>query len=143
VARILSPSSKEADMSTDTAIHVTAVRTVGIPVADQDRALAFYTGTLGLETRLDGEFAPGQRWIEVGPRGGEASLALVKATAEAPAGIDTRIRLTTDDAAAAHAGLVASGVDADAEIIPFPVPMFTFRDPDGNRLVVVEVPNAG
>ena len=130
-------------MSTDTAIHVTAVRTVGIPVADQDRALAFYTQTLGLEARLDGEFAPGQRWIEVGPRGGEASLALVKATAEAPAGVDTRIRLTTDDAAAAHAGLVANGVDADPEIIPFPVPMFTFRDPDGNRLVVVEVRDPG
>jgi catechol 2,3-dioxygenase-like lactoylglutathione lyase family enzyme len=130
-------------MSTNSAIHVTAVRTVGIPVADQDRALTFYTRTLGLEMRLDGEFAPGQRWIEVGPPGGEASLALVKATADAPAGIDTRIRLTTDDASAAHAGLVASGVDADAAIMPFPVPMFTFRDPDGNQLVVVEVPGEG
>jgi catechol 2,3-dioxygenase-like lactoylglutathione lyase family enzyme len=130
-------------MATNTAIHVTAVRTVGIPVADQDRALAFYTGTLGLETRLDGEFAPGQRWIEVGPSGGETSLALVKASAEVPSGIDTQIRLTTDDATAAHAGLRDAGVDTDAEIIPFPVPMFTFRDPDGNRLVIVEVPDAG
>jgi hypothetical protein len=63
----------------------------------------------------------------------------MKATPDAPAGIDTRIRLATGDAAAAHAGLVATGVDADAAIIPFPVPMFAFRDPDGNRLVVVEV----
>jgi len=28
----------------------------------------------------------------------------------------------------------------DAEVIPFPVPMFIFRDPDGNRLVIVERP---
>ena len=126
-------------MSTDTAVTFTGVRAVGIPVADQDRALEFYQRTLGFEKRLDGEFAPGQRWIEVGPPGGEASLALMKATPDAPAGIDTRIRLATTDAAAAHAGLVANGVDADAAIIPFPVPMFAFRDPDGNRLVVVEV----
>lgn len=130
-------------MSTDTAVSFTGVRTVGIPVADQDRALEFYQRTLGFEKRLDGEFGPGQRWIEVAPRGGEASLALMKATPDAPAGVDTRIRLATGDAAAAHAGLVANGVDADAAIIPFPVPMFAFRDPDGNRLVVVEVPGAG
>jgi len=126
-------------MSTQTAITFTGVRAVGIPVADQERALEFYQRTLGFEKRLDGEFAPGQRWIEVGPPGGEASLALMKATPDGPAGIDTRIRLATTDAAAAHAGLVANGVDADAAIIPFPVPMFAFRDPDGNRLVVVEV----
>jgi catechol 2,3-dioxygenase-like lactoylglutathione lyase family enzyme len=129
-------------MSTDTAISFTAVRTIGIPVDDQDRALAFYEGTLGFEKQLDGEFAPGLRWIEVAPRGGETSVALMKATADAPAGIDTQIRLATPDAAAAHAGLVAIGVDADAEIIPYPVPMFTFRDPDGNRIVVVEAPES-
>ena len=130
-------------MTTSSTVKVTAVRTVGIPVTDQDRALAFYTRTLGLETRLDGEFAPGQRWIEVGPGGAETSLALVKATPDGPAGIDTQIRLTTDDAASAHDALVANGVDVDDEILPYPVPMFTFRDPDGNRLVIVEVTQAG
>src|SRR5262245_27555884 len=130
-------------MSTDTTITFTSVRTIGIPVADQDRALAFYEGTLGFEKRLDGEFAPGLRWLEVAPKHGDTSIALVTATPEAPAGIDTQIRLATDDAAAAHTGLLASGVDADDEIIPYPVPMFTFRDPDGNTLVVVEAPGEG
>jgi catechol 2,3-dioxygenase-like lactoylglutathione lyase family enzyme len=124
-------------MSTDTAIAFTGVRTIGIPVADQDRALAFYADTLGFELRLDGEFAPGQRWLEVAPRGGETSLALVKGPDATP-GIDTQIRLATPDATAVHSALVASGVDADAEIIPYPVPMFSFRDPDGNRLIVVQ-----
>ena len=127
-------------MTTRTAISIAGVRTIGIPVADQDRALAFYEGTLGMEKRLDGEFAPGMRWIEVAPKGGETSIALVQSTPVTPSGVDTQIRLATDDAAAAHAGLVANGVDADAEIIPYPVPMFTFRDPDGNTLVIVEAP---
>jgi predicted enzyme related to lactoylglutathione lyase len=129
-------------MSTDTATTFSAVRTIGIPVTDQDRALDFYEKTLGLEKRLDGEFAPGLRWIEVAPPRGETSIALVKASPDAPAGIDTQIRLATDDAAATHASLLGSGVDADPEIIPYPVPMFTFRDPDANTLVVVEAPEA-
>jgi catechol 2,3-dioxygenase-like lactoylglutathione lyase family enzyme len=129
-------------MSTDTAIRFSGVRTVGIPVADQDRALDFYERTLGFEKRLDGEFAPGQRWVEVAPKGSPTSIALIKSSPDAPAGVDTRIRLTTDDAAAAHAGLLGNGVAADPDVMPYPVPMFAFRDPDGNRLVVVEVAEA-
>ena len=49
--------------------------------------------------------------------------------------------LATTDAAADHAALLAAGVDADAELIRMGEgvpPMFTFRDPDGNRFRVVE-----
>lgn len=44
----------------------------------------------------------------------------------------------TEDAEAAHADLQAWGVDAGAEVMRYPVPMFSFRDPNGNRLVIVE-----
>ena len=37
-----------------------------------------------------------------------------------------------------HADLRAGGVEVDAEVMRYPVPMFSFRDPDGNRLVIVE-----
>jgi catechol 2,3-dioxygenase-like lactoylglutathione lyase family enzyme len=37
----------------------TRVRSVSIPVADQDRALAFYTEVLGCELRTDIEVWPG------------------------------------------------------------------------------------
>lgn len=33
-----------------------------------------------------------------------------------------------------------SRTDTGSHIIPYPVPMFSFRDPDGNRLVLVEQP---
>ena len=47
---------------------VTHVGTVIVPVADQDAARAFYTGTLGFEVRIDAPF-PGGRWLEVAPPG--------------------------------------------------------------------------
>ena len=56
---------------------VTRIGTVIVPVADQDRALEFYVGTLGFEVRLDTPFGPGMRWIEVAPPGAETTLALV------------------------------------------------------------------
>ena len=40
-------------MSGDTAIRITGMRTVGVPVLDQDRALEFYTTRLGLTNALD------------------------------------------------------------------------------------------
>jgi catechol 2,3-dioxygenase-like lactoylglutathione lyase family enzyme len=120
----------------DVHAQVTGVRTVAVPVSDQEGALAFYTGVLGLEKRLDAPFG-GTRWLEVAPPGATTSLALV---ADRPPGIDTGIRLTTADAAAAHAALRAAGVDTDPEVLRYPgvPPMFAVRDPDGNRLVLLE-----
>jgi catechol 2,3-dioxygenase-like lactoylglutathione lyase family enzyme len=123
-------------------ISISGVGTVGVPVSDQDRALEFYVGTLGFEKRLDAPFGGGMRWIEVAPRRAPTSIALVGGAAGA-AGVDTGIRLSTSDAAADHAELLARGVDADADLLrmgPGVPPMFTFRDPDGNRLYVVERP---
>ncbi len=112
---------------------ITRVGTVIVPVSDQDRALEFYVGTLGFEKRLDGAFGDG-RWIEVAPPGAATTIALVPAD-----GIE--VSLATEDADTDHAELLAHGVDADAEVIrmgDFVPPMFTFRDPDGNRFRMVE-----
>lgn len=119
---------------------ITEVRTVAIPVSDQDRAVAFYTGSLGFEKRLDASF-PGGRWIEVAPPGGAVSVALAPPGPGSTVGVDTGIRLTTEDAEADHAELLSRGVDADPEVLRFGEgvpPMFSFRDPDGNTLYVVE-----
>ena len=43
-------------MTTNQKTGITGVRTVSIPVTDQDRALAFYVDTLGFEKRLDVPF---------------------------------------------------------------------------------------
>jgi catechol 2,3-dioxygenase-like lactoylglutathione lyase family enzyme len=118
---------------------ITGVRTVGVPVTDQDRALDFYVGTLGLEKRLDADTGGGRRWIEVAPAGAATSIALVRAREGLPAGVETGIRFVSPDADAVHAGLRASGVDAGEvlrwEGVP---PMFAFRDLDGNGMEIVE-----
>ncbi len=128
-------------MTEQATTHINGLRTVGVPVADQDRALAFYTGTLGMQTRMDGSFGPGRRWIEVAPAGAATTIALVAAHEGQPAGVETGIRLTTPDADAVHEYLRAQGTDVD-DVLRWPgVPaMFALRDPDGNGLEIVEQP---
>ena len=118
---------------------ISQIRTVAIPASDQERSLAFYTDVLGFQKTLDAPFGPGQRWIEVSPPGGGTTVA-IPPLGEAQPGVDTGIRFETGDAAADHEALKAAGADVDDEILRFPgvPPMFTLRDPDGNRLYVVE-----
>jgi len=118
---------------------ITGVRTVGVPVTDQDRAIGFYVGTLGFEKRLDVDMGGGRRWIEVAPGGAATSIALVAAKEGLPAGVETGIRFVAADADAVHAGMRASGVDAD-DVLRWPgvPPMFAFRDQDGNGMEIVE-----
>jgi lactoylglutathione lyase len=119
--------------------RVTGVRTIGIPVRDQDRALQFYSTVLGLEKSLDAPFGSGRRWIELRAPGSDTTLALVPATAEVPAAVETGIRLSTADAGAMHARLLAHGVAA-GEVLRWPgvPPMFNFRDVDGNGLEMLQ-----
>ncbi|WP_219417177.1 VOC family protein [Pseudonocardia nigra] len=126
-------------MDVTTRTCIADIRTVAVPVRDQDRALEFYVGTLGFETRLDGPFGAG-RWVEVAPPRSTTSVALTAAADGAAVGVDTGIRFTTTDAGADHAYLRSHGVDTDPEVLRMPhvPPMFTFRDVDGNNLVIVE-----
>ncbi|WP_435738844.1 VOC family protein [Cellulosimicrobium sp. PMB13] len=121
--------------------QLVGVHTVAIPVTDQDRALAFYTGTLGFEVRMDGDLQEGFRWIEVAPPGAPTSVALVTAGDGLPSGVDTGIRLATTDAAADHAALTGAGADVDELLLWEGVPpMFSFRDPDANTIYVTQTP---
>jgi lactoylglutathione lyase len=121
------------------ASRITGMHTVGVPVRDQDRAQEFYTSVLGLAKTLDVGLGGGRRWIEVMPAGGGTTIALVSAKPDAPAGVETGIRLGTPDADALHAHLLQHGVSAD-EVLRWPgvPPMFAFRDPDGNGLEIVQ-----
>ena len=119
-----------------TTTTITDVRTIGVDVADQDGALAFYVDALGFEKRLDAPISETMRWIEVAPPGSTTSLALNLAPS---AGTDTGIRFTVPDAAAEHAAMTARGITVGDLLVWDDVPpMFTFDDPDGNRFYVVE-----
>jgi hypothetical protein len=94
---------------------------------------------LGLDTRLDRPIGDGARWIEVAPAQATVSLALVRASSDASAGVETGIRLVTLDADAENARLKSQGVEV-GEVLRWPgvPPMFMFRDLDGNRLEIIE-----
>jgi catechol 2,3-dioxygenase-like lactoylglutathione lyase family enzyme len=125
-----------------TATHITGVKSVGIPVVDQDRALAFYVEQLGLELRFD-RVVGRERWIEVAPPGSPTTLALVRGPDQVRMGIDAQVRLVTDDIDSVFADLHARGLDVDREISTLPVRTLTVRDPDRNRIVIVEQLNDG
>jgi len=127
----------------NTTTRISQIGTVVIPVSDQERAISFYVDTLGFEKRTDVPFGNGYRWVEVGPPGADTTIAVVPPPPGKPTGnVETGIALNTDDVDGVHADLKAAGVDVDAEVgrmgDPIP-PMFWFRDPDGNSLLVVEV----
>ncbi len=123
-------------------LHVNRVGRVAITVADTDRAVDFYVGTLGFEKTVDESMGPDMRWVEVSVAGSPTTIALAPPPQGTEAGgAQTGIILDTSDVDADHAALKAAGVDVDDEIArwgdPIP-PMFWFRDPDGNSLCVVQ-----
>ena len=116
---------------TSTSTHITGIRTVSIPVDDQDAALRFYVDTLGFTLLRDAP-TPNGRWIELAPGDDSVILTLEPAAANVTRGA-IGVRFTTDDIEAAHADLAERGVATD-DILRWPgIPaMFAFRDPDGN-----------
>jgi lactoylglutathione lyase len=127
-------------MNQQTRPAITDVRTVGVPVTDQDRAVEFYLDKLGFEKRLDIPVEQfGGRWIEVAPPGAEITIALVPTRDGVPTGVETGIRFTTMDAAAVRTDLRARGVVV-GQLLNWPgvPPMFAVRDQDGNGLEITE-----
>src|SRR3954463_9202637 len=124
-------------------LNLSKVGRVCVTVADTDRAIDFYVGTLGFEkvvdTPMDGN---GMRWVEVALRGTPTTIALAPPPpGKSAGGAETGIILDTSDVDADHAALKEAGVDVDDEISrygdPIP-PMFWLRDPDRNTLIVVQ-----
>ncbi|WP_446217224.1 VOC family protein [Micromonospora sp. IBHARD004] len=120
-----------------------------IYVLDQDEALDFYVGKLGLEVSTDQDLGF-MRWLTVnvpGDPGHEILLerpgppALDPATAEQVRELLTKgamggtLFFTTDDARKTYEDLVAKGVDITDEPTDRPYGIdFGIRDPFGNRI---------
>jgi catechol 2,3-dioxygenase-like lactoylglutathione lyase family enzyme len=138
---------------TTSASRISQIQLVMIPSTDQVRSVAFYEA-LGFERRNDIPWGDGYRWVEVYPPSGTTGIALVPPRPEDPTAVETGIILNTPDIDATHAELQSRGLDIDREVArhgapaeirigavavvgPIP-PMFWLRDPDGNKLLIVE-----
>ena len=122
--------------------HFDKVGRVCVTIADTDRAIDFYVGTLGFEKVVDVPMGPNMRWVEVALPGTPTTIALAPPPPDVqPGGAQTGIVLDTADIDAAHAALKAAGADVDDEVSrmgdPVP-PLLWFRDPDGNVLMVAQ-----
>lgn len=125
-------------------------------VHDQDRALAFYTGTLGWQVRSDVTMPEWNfRWLTVGPVG-QDDVSLVLMPVPGPPLLDAdssaqlaelvakgaggTLFLTTDDCQASYDELSARGVVFNDPPTKQPYGIDTsFRDPSGNNIRLTQV----
>jgi len=133
---------------------------VVLPVADVDRAKAFYE-SLGWRLDADVPGDDGFRVVQLTPPGSTASVIFGSEVTAAAPGSSQGLYLVVDDIEAAREDLVARGVNVSAVYhdaggvfehagtehrLPGPDPNRTsyssfasFNDPDGNRWVLQEI----
>ncbi len=115
------------------------ITVLSVPVADQERALAFYTDVLGFSVVYDAPFEGGLRWIQLVPPGGGATIALVDWFDAMPPGSLQGTVLGSADVDADYAALSERGVEFSAP----PADAFwgrhtEFADPDGNGWILMQ-----
>ncbi len=112
------------------------VKFTSIPTANQEQALAFWTGKMGFKVTTDQPMGK-QRWIELGLPGAQTGIVLFT-----PEGQEDRIgtffngSFYCDDVEHTYRQLIERGVDVDP---PEKQPWGTFarfRDPDGNTFLL-------
>lgn len=122
---------------------ITHIDVVSLPVSDQERARDFYVDMLGFALVRQNEMGPAQQWIQVAPKGGQASITLVTWFDTMPAGSLQGLVLHTDDIDAEVAALTGRGVAIPDGVQDAPWGRYAvFADPDGNRLVLQGRPRA-
>jgi len=113
-----------------------SIAVVSIPVSDPSAALTFYTQTMGFDLLRDEAMGPTMRWIQLQPKTGGSSVALVTWFEKMPPGSMQGLLLHVPDIDAEHARLAGLGVAVSA-IDEQPWGRFTMmNDPDGNGWVV-------
>jgi predicted enzyme related to lactoylglutathione lyase len=116
-----------------------SVAVVSIPVADQARALTFYTEVLRLKVVNDQPMGPTMRWLQLQPADGGATIALVTWFQGMPPGGLQGLMLHVDDIDAEHERMTAAGA-ACSPIDEQPWGRFTMlNDPDGNGLIIAQL----
>ena len=114
---------------------------VPIPVADVERAKAFYAGTLGFHVDVDVQPADGARVVQVTPPGSSCSIGFGTGFAayEGTPGSIRALHLLVADIEKARAELLERGVEVDEVQGGGGVLFAGFSDPDGNGLVLQEM----
>jgi len=111
-----------------------------VPVADIDRAKAFYTEQAGFTAEVDSRVDEKIRFVQLTPPGSGCSISLTSGVHEMRPGSLEGLQLVVGDADAARGELLSQGVEV-SEVQEFPWGRFVyFADPDGNAWSVQELP---
>jgi predicted enzyme related to lactoylglutathione lyase len=117
---------------------------VPIPVANVDRAKAFYVDSLGFVEDVDVRPADGVRVVQMTPPGSACSISIgtgLPAYEGSPPGSVKSLHLVVEDIEEARAELVSRGVDVSPiEDVGGGVKYAEILDPDGNSFVLQEMP---
>jgi catechol 2,3-dioxygenase-like lactoylglutathione lyase family enzyme len=145
------PSASSATATPNPGTVDMALEVVTLPVADVDRAKAFYQG-LGWRTDADIVVGDNFRVVQLTPPHSPASISFGKGLTTAEPGSAQRLLLVVRDIEAARADLVDRGADVseiyhlDGGPVPGPDPQrrsyqsyASFKDPDGNAWQLQEV----
>ncbi len=112
---------------------------VQVPVADVDRAKAFYADQVGFIAEHDHKVSEELRFVQLTPPGSACSISLTSGAHKMRPGSLEGLQLVVEDAAAARAELLERGVEV-SEVQEFPWGRFVFfADPDGNGWAVQEI----
>ncbi len=117
------------------------IELIHVPVSDVDRAIEFYVDTVGFNLDHDQRVSDDLRFVQLTPPGSACSIAIGEGLGAtlAPGSLDV-IQVVIDDADAALEQLRAKGVDAEGVDEQAWGRFVTFRDPDGNRWTLQQLP---
>lgn len=115
---------------------------VPVPVADVDRALAFYVDLLGFHLDHDVQPGDGARVTQLTPPGSACSIVLYKDLPglDLPAGTLRGLHLVVDDIHRSRELLLARGVPLGTVDDLGGILYAPFADPDGNTWLLQEIP---
>lgn len=118
-----------------------SIAIVSVPVTDQIKAHDFYRDVMGLTLLRDEPMRPEMRWIQLQPKDGGSSIALVTWFEGLQPGGQQGLMLGIDDVDAEHARLSGLGVEL-TPIDEQPWGRFTMlKDPDGNGWILSQLTN--
>jgi catechol 2,3-dioxygenase-like lactoylglutathione lyase family enzyme len=130
------------------------IEVVTIPVSDIDRARDFYSEKVGFEVDIDFKVSDDLRLVQLTPPGSACSIHLGKGTVDMEPGSLDGVFLVVTDVRVARDRLLERGVEV-GELQVFDegsyrtaregenldlVGCVFFRDPDGNRWCVQQIP---
>jgi predicted enzyme related to lactoylglutathione lyase len=114
---------------------------VNVPVADVDRAKAFYMQRAGFNEDNDATVSDEIRFVQLTPPGSACSISIGTGLSDMEPGSVQGLQLVVDDIHAARAELVERGVEvSDVQVFPWGSFVF-FSDPDGNGWSVQQLPS--